>query len=141
MQLNSSKKASSPILNNIQSIASSPLSKDLNRAIISQLSILITNLNSSNYTEVSSKIDSILNKYQEAIPTFLRRLINQSSAEILESESYKSSNSYNLKVLRNQLKRLTSTDLNKVKFISEASFIDPRISICFIFIREVFSLF
>lgn len=120
MQLNSSKKASSPILNNIQSIASSPLSKDLNRAIISQLSILITNLNSSNYTEVSSKIDSILNKYQEAIPTFLRRLINQSSAEILESESYKISNSYNLKVLRNQLKRLTSTDLNKVKFISEA---------------------
>jgi CCR4-NOT transcription complex subunit 1 len=119
-QISKNTKADSPESINNQLKHISPLSEDLSRAVLSQLSILITKLDQNNCFEVIRQIHNILDKHQEIFPIFIRRLINQASTEIIDSDTLNSSNSYTLKVLRHEIHYLTLIELHKVNYISQA---------------------
>ena len=112
-------KASSPEASTRITIAS-PLSKDLSRAVLSQLSILITKLNKDNCIQVIRQIHSILDKHPNQFPTFIRRLVTQITAEIIEQENASSSESYATNVLQHELNYLTLVKLDKVSYIPQA---------------------
>ena len=98
----------------------SPLSKDLVRALLSQISILITKLNKDNFNLTIKQIDSIFEKNKSIYPLYIKRLINQLSTEIVDHKNFTESNSTSLKVLIHIFNTLTLKHCEKAYYISQA---------------------
>ncbi|GME71606.1 unnamed protein product [Ambrosiozyma monospora] len=115
-------KASTPqesIINNNNTSTARTLSKDLSKAVISQLAIFTTTLNDSNWSTTLKQIQYLLNKHPQVYPSFLRRIITTIAADV-SSDSTFASTSVTAKLVTQQIGVLTLTEPKKVKVIIES---------------------
>lgn len=96
-----------------------PLTRDLSNSILSQLLILVTNIDNPDLVESHRKINSILISHPHIYPVFLRKLFNQLEFDTNEQVLLDSNNK---KVLSHQINYLTLIDPDSLNYLVSALF-------------------